>query len=95
MRAIHSNDGGANGILTRTLHVNDVELGVTWSSNKGSMVHGQAPHMDMPHASSARNSGGTYAHKFGVATPFKALGAFPCISWYMSYICLNVGAFHG
>ena len=33
---------GANGILTRTLCVNHVDLGVTWSSNKGSMVHGEA-----------------------------------------------------
>ena len=59
---------GANGILTRTLCVNDVSLGVTWSSNKGSMVHGEAQHnMAMPHAaSSARNSGDRYAHKFGV-----------------------------
>ena len=69
---------GANGILTRTLCVNDVDLGVIWSSNKGSMmVHGEAQHMVMPHASSVRNSGGRYAHKFGVATPFR--GAFPCI----------------
>ena len=33
---------GANGILTRTLCVNDVDLGVTWSSNKGSMAYGEA-----------------------------------------------------
>ena len=30
----------ANGILTRTLCVNDVDLGATWSSYKGSMGHG-------------------------------------------------------
>ena len=32
---------GANGILTRALCVNGVDLGLTWSSNKGSMVHGE------------------------------------------------------
>ena len=69
---------GANDILTRTVCVNDVDLGVTWSSNKGSMVHGEEQHMAMPQASSIRNSGVGYAHKFGVATPFRV--AFPCIS---------------
>ena len=31
--------------------------------------------MAMPHASSVRNSGGRYADKLGVATPFR--GGFP------------------
>ena len=50
--------GAINGILTRTLCVNDVDLGVTWSSDNGSMVHGEAlnSHMAMPHASSVRIS---------------------------------------
>ena len=40
---------GANGILTRTLTcVNDVDLGATWSSYKGSMVHREAQNMAMP-----------------------------------------------
>ena len=46
---------GANGILTRTLCVNDVDLGATWSSYKGSMVHREAQHMAMPEASCVRN----------------------------------------
>ena len=45
----------ANGILTRTLCVKDVDLGATWSSYKGSMVHREARHMAMPHASCVRN----------------------------------------
>ena len=46
---------GVNGILTRTLCVNDVDLGATWSSYKGSMVHREAQHMAMPQASCVRN----------------------------------------
>lgn len=49
---------GANGILASTLCVDDVDLGATWSSNKGRIVHREAQHMLMPHASSVRNSGG-------------------------------------
>ena len=46
---------GANGILTRTLCVNDVDWGATWSSYKGSVVHREAQHMAMPLASCVGN----------------------------------------
>ena len=67
---------GANGILTHTLCVNDVDSRATWSSYEGSMVHMEAQHLAMPQASCVRNSGAGMAHKSGVAS-WPLRGAFP------------------
>ena len=70
-----------SNILTRTLCVNDVDLGITWSSNKGSMVPGEAQHTAMPHASRARI--------LGIGMPTIRLAGWPRHSRGLSHAYLG------